>query len=166
MLSRLAKALIFSLLAQAGPVAAENHFDWAKVGAEARERGLPVAVLIMGPDCGYCERLRQEFLEAPATRGTLERGAVTQEISRDLGGKVTDFDGERIRTRRFLDRYEIFATPTLLFLSPEGELLAPALVGFNDPQNYGELVAKRMNRAHANLASGERPSRSMLAESE
>jgi hypothetical protein len=47
-----------------------------------------------------------------------------------------------------------------------GELLAPALVGFNDPQNYGELVAKRMNRAHTNLASGERPSTTMLADSE
>ncbi len=166
MSSRLAKALIFSLLAQTGPVAAEHYLDWAKVGAEARERGLPVALLITGPDCGYCERLRQEFLEAPATRGTLEQGAVTQEISRDEGGKVTDFDGERIRTRLFLARYGIFATPTLLFLSPEGEMLAPALVGFNGARNYGDLVAKRMNRAHANLASGERPSPSMLADSE
>lgn len=166
MLSRLAKALIISLLAQAGPVAAENYFDWAKVGAEARERGLPVALLITGTDCGYCERLRQEFLEAPATRGTLEQGAVTQEISRDEGGKVTDFDGERIRTRLFLARYGIFATPTLLLLSPEGEMLAPALVGFNGARNYGDLVAKRMNHAHANLASGERPSHSMLADSE
>ena len=60
----------------------------------------------------------------------------------------------------------IFATPTLLFLSPEGEMLAPALVGFNGARNYGDLVARRMNRAHANLASGERPSRSMLADSE
>ena len=166
MLSRLAKALIFSLLAQAGPVAAENYFDWAKVGAEARERGLPVALLITGPDCGYCERLRQEFLEAPATRGTLEQEAITQEISREEGGKVTDFDGERIRTRLFLNRYEIFATPTLLFLSPEGEMLAPALVGFNGAQSYGDLVTKRVKHASVNLASGKRPSRSMLADSE
>lgn len=166
MSSRLAKALIFSMLAQTGPVAAENYLDWAKVGAEARERGLPVALLITGADCGYCERLRQEFLEAPATRGTLEQGAVTQEMSREEVGKVTDFDGERIRTRLFLARYGIFATPTLLLLSPEGEMLAPALVGFNGAQKYGDLVAKRMNRAHANLASGERPSQSMLADSE
>ena len=166
MSSRLTKALIFSLLAQTGPVAAENYLDWAKVGAEARERGLPVALLITGPDCGYCERLRQEFLEAPATRGTLEQGAVTQEMSREEVGKVTDFDGERIRTRLFLARYGIFATPTLLLLSPEGEMLAPALVGFNGAQKYGDLVAKRMNRAHANLASGERPSQSMLADSD
>lgn len=166
MLSRLVKALCFSLLAQSGQVAAENHLDWSKVGAEARERGLPVALLITGTNCGYCERLRQEFLEAPATRGTLEQGAVTQEMSREEGGKVTDFDGERIRTRLFLARYGIFATPTLLLLSPEGEMLAPALVGFNGAQKYGDLVAKRMNRAHANLASGERPSPSMLADSE
>lgn len=166
MLSRLTKALIFCLLAQAGSVVADNHFDWATIGAEARERGLPLAILVTDPDCGYCEQLRQEFLEAPATRGTLEKGAVTQEISRDEGGKVTDFDGERIRTQRFLARYEIFATPTLLFLSPEGEMLAPALVGFNGAQTYGVQVAKRMKGARDNLASGARPSRSMLADSE
>ncbi len=166
MLSRLANALIFFLLAQAGPLAADNHFDWANIGAEARERGLPVAILIMDPECGYCQRLRQEFLEAPATRGTLEKGAITQEISREEGGKVTDFDGERIRTQRFLARYEIFATPTLLFLSPEGEMLAPALVGFSGAQTYGVQVAERMKGARENLASGARPSRSMLADSE
>jgi thioredoxin-related protein len=166
MLSRLANALLFCLLTQAGAMAADNHFNWANIGAEARERGLPVAILIMDPDCEYCERLRQEFLEAPATRGTLEKGTITQEISREEGGKVTDFDGERIRTQHFLARYGIFATPTLLLLSPEGEMLAPALVGFNGAQAYGDQVAKRMKSARDNLASGARPSRSMLADSE
>ncbi len=166
MLPRFSNALIFCLLVLAGPLVADNQYDWASIGAEARERGLPVAILIMDADCEYCEHLRQEFLDAPKTRGTLEKGAVTQEISRAEGGKVTDFDGERIRTQLFLARYEIFATPTLLLLSPEGEMLAPALVGFNGAQNYTEQVSKRLKTAHDNLASGARPSRSMLADSE
>jgi thioredoxin-related protein len=166
MLYRLAIALPFLLLAHAGRVAGATHFDWAQAGSEARELCLPVVLLVTSPDCNYCERLRQEFLDAPATRGTLEKGAITQEISREEGGKVTDFDGERIRTQVFLARYGVFATPTLLFLSPSGEVLAPALVGYNGAASYDDLVTKRLNQAHHNLVSGERPSHAMLADSE
>ena len=163
MLYRFTLILLLALVAPGTMVAAEGDYDWARIGAEARERGQPVALLVTGPNCGYCERLHREFLDIPVSGGTLAGGAIIREISRDTGGKVTDFDGERIRTRLFLARYEIFATPTLLFLSPEGELLAPALVGFNGPQAYGELVANRLAQASQNLASGDLPSQAMLA---
>ncbi len=163
MLYRLALILLLALVAPGAMVAAEGDHDWARIGAEARERGQPVALLVTGPDCGYCERLHREFLDNPAASGTLAAGAITREISRDTGGKITDFDGERIRTRLFLARYDIFATPTLLLLSPEGEPLAPALVGFNGAQAYGELVASRLAHASQNLASGDRPSQALFA---
>ena len=163
MLYPFALILLLALVAPSAMVAAEGDYDWAGIGAEARERGQPIALLVTGPDCGYCERLHREFLDNPTTGHTLAGGAITREISRDTGGKVTDFDGERIRTRLFLARYDIFATPTLLFLSPEGEPLAPALVGFNGAQAYGELVATRLAHANHNLASGDRPSPSLFA---
>lgn len=163
MLYRLALILLLALVAPGAMVAAEGDHDWARIGAEARERGQPVALLVTGPDCGYCERLHREFLDNPAASGTLAAGAITREISRDTGGKITDFDGERIRTRLFLARYDIFATPTLLLLSPEGDPLAPALVGFNGAQAYGELVASRLAHASQNLASGDRPSQALFA---
>jgi thioredoxin-related protein len=166
MLYRFLFYLHLALTALPALVAAESDYDWTKAAAEARERGQPIALLITGPDCGYCERLHREFLDNPKRGGDLQRGAITWEMSRDTGGKVTDFDGERIRTRLFLARYDIFATPTLLFLSPEGQLLAPALVGFNGAQPYEELVAIRLALARDNLASGVRPTRSILASGE
>jgi len=166
MAARIATSLLTALLVATTGAGWARDIDWAEVGSEARERAQPVAMLVTGPDCGYCVRLHQEFLDAPATRGTLERATVLHEISRDEGGKVIDFDGERVRSRLFLARYEIFATPTLLLLSPEGELLASPIVGFNGPQAYGDLVAKRLKGAQHNLASGQRPSRDILAISE
>jgi len=163
MAARIVPFLLSALLVASPGAGWAREIDWSRAGAEARERVQPVAILITGPDCSYCARLHQEFLDAPPTRGTLERATVLHEISRDEGGKVIDFDGERIRTRLFLARYEIFATPTLLLLSPEGELLAPPIVGFNGPQAYGELITKRVKSAQRNLASGQRPSRDTLA---
>lgn len=166
MLSRLAIALMLSLIVLPRLVMAETEVNWFKVGNEARDRGMLVAILVTDPDCGHCKRLHNEFLDAPANRGTLEKVAVTREISRGEGGKVTDFDGERIRNRLFLARYQIFASPTLLLLSPEGELLASPIVGFNGAQAYRELVDRRLARAQANLASGERPNPAMVADVE
>ncbi len=160
---RFATALLLVLLTAPAWVFAQNGPDWAQVGAEARERKLMVALLVTGPDCGHCVRMHQEFLEPASTRDSLEREAVIREISREQGGKVTDFDGERIRARHFLARYGVYATPTLLFLSPEGEPLAPPIVGFNDPLNYGDMLTKRLERARLSLASGERATPSMLA---
>ncbi|MEA3273921.1 MAG: thioredoxin fold domain-containing protein [Pseudomonadota bacterium] len=137
----------------------ESGRDWAQVGDSARAHGLPVVVVVTGADCGYCERLRREFLTDPATRVLLSERAVTREFDRESRGKITDFDGERLRARLFLSRYEIFATPTLLFLGPDGETLAPPLVGYNDPESYRELVGERLSLAQdAMLVASDRQS--------
>ena len=165
MLYRLAVALLLSHLpflpAWADP--ASPGANWAQIGVEARERGLPVVVLVTEHDCGFCERMRRDFLSVADTRAMLDERAVLGEIPRDQGGKITDFDGERIRARVFLSRYEIFATPTALFVSPSGEPLAPPLVGYNDQETYAHLVSERLEHAGAVLETGERMTRAALA---
>jgi thioredoxin-related protein len=144
----------------------ESAPDWQEVGAEAEARGLPVVILVTDHDCGFCERMRREFLTTEETRALLGQGAVTKELPRDSVGKLTDFDGERVRTRVFLSRYEVFATPTLLFLSPSGETLAPALVGYSGSGDYPQMVSKRLASATEALGSGDRMAHAALADHE
>jgi len=75
-------------------------------------------------------------------------------FKRGTGGKITDFDGDRLRARLFLSRYEIFATPTLLFLGPDGRPLAEPIVGYNDPSSYRALLTDRLSRAQTALEAG------------
>lgn len=163
MLYRLAATLILYQLAL--PVWAQSFdtdTDWARTGAEAELRTLPVAILITDDNCGYCERMRREFLLTAETRAALAKGTVARELKRDSGGKVTDFDGERIRTRIFLSRYNIFATPTLLILDPAGKPLAPALVGYNDAETYARMVSQRLEQARSMWASRQRMNHTAL----
>ena len=45
---------------------------------------------------------------------------------------MIDFDGTKTTTVEFASRYEGFGTPTLLFLSPRGDPLAPPKYGVPD----------------------------------
>jgi thioredoxin-related protein len=150
MLYRLTALLTLSLLLS--PLYAQTPqegYDWRQAGADALARGVPILVVVTEDGCGFCERLNREVLDDPKTRAQLDAHAVLRGLDREPSGKVRDFDGERVRARLFLGRYEVFATPTLLFLDPQGRALAPALVGYNDPESYRDLLAKRLRRAQA-----------------
>ena len=153
LLYRLATVLLLvtSINAGASGQFSDSTKDWSRIGATARETGLPVIIVVTGDGCGHCERMRSEFLADPRISSPLVEQAISAELRRDSTGKIVDFDGERIRSRVFLSRYDIFATPTLLFLDSTGVPLAPPLVGFNDAETYRELVSERLTEARSEL---------------
>jgi hypothetical protein len=73
--------------------------------------------------------------------------ALVREIDLDTGGKITDFDGEKVRARIFLSRYKVFATPTVLFLDAHGERLHEPLVGFNGVDKYQPLLRQALRKS-------------------
>ena len=59
-----------------------------------------------------------------------------RELDIKRGGKIRDFDGEKIRTKIFVDRYDVYATPTLVLVDHQGDPLGTPIVGFNNPEDY------------------------------
>jgi thioredoxin-related protein len=110
--------------------------DWSAEAAEARRFGAPILILFSDDDCGYCERLKKDVLEPLARRGELRSFAGIRELDIDRGGKIIDFDGEKIRTRLFVKRYGVYATPTLMLVDYRGRSLGTPVVGFNDREEY------------------------------
>jgi thioredoxin-related protein len=110
--------------------------DWSAEVAEARISGLPIIILFSSDHCHYCERLKVEVLEPLIKRGELRKVARIRELQIDRGGKIRDFDGEKVRTRAFVKRYGIYATPTLVRVNARGEPLGAPIVGFNNPDDY------------------------------
>lgn len=166
LLYRLATVLLLatSVTAGADGPSSDSTRDWSRIGASAREAGLPVVILVTGSGCGHCERMRGEFLADPRLSSPLAEQAVSAELHRDSAGKIVDFDGERIRSRVFLSRYNVFATPTLLFLDSAGVPLAPPIVGFNDAQSYRELVSDHLTEARSELqARADKPAEALTA---
>ncbi len=130
--------------------------DLAQLSDDARSSALPVLLVIMADQCGYCERMHEEILADPIIRTFLDTRALIAVHDRDLGGKISDFDGERVRARAFLSRYDIFATPTLLFLDADGRQVAESVVGYNNREDFLALVAERLEEAQLAIGPGDR----------
>lgn len=122
--------------------------DWSAEAAVARRFGTPIMVLFSGDDCGYCDRLKKEVLEPLMRRGELRGFARIRELDIDRGGKIKDFDGEKIRTKIFVKRYGIYATPTLMLVDYRGEVLGTPIVGFNTSEDYVPYLEYFMDVAY------------------
>lgn len=114
--------------------------DWSDIAETARDRQQPILVVFSADYCGYCSRLKEEVLDPMTQQGTGDSQLLIREFNISSGGKMTDFNGDRIRSRQFKQRYGIYATPTLLILDPEGQPLSEPLVGYNSPEEYRELL--------------------------
>jgi len=139
--------LLVSLLA--GPALADppsTTDDWEDVSQTARQRHTPILVVFSAETCSYCEKLKREVIDPLEKRQTADMPLLIREFDINTGGKLTDFNGEPIRSRQFKRRYHIFATPTLLIVDPDGNLLSDPIVGYNSAAEYRELL-------HASLAT-------------
>jgi thioredoxin-related protein len=104
--------------------------------SETRRSGVPTLVLFTSQDCAYCNRLKNQVLVPLLERGALKGIARIREIDIHGGGKIRDFDGERIRTKIFVERYDVYATPTLMLVNGRGESVGEPIVGFNNAEDY------------------------------
>jgi thioredoxin-related protein len=128
--------LLSPAFASAGPC--QN--DWSDVAHKARQQHSPILVVISADTCGYCVKLKQEVIEPLSNDPNEGHRLLIREFDINAGGKLTDFNGESIRSRHFKKRYGIFATPTLLILDADGQLLTDPLVGYNTANEYRELL--------------------------
>ncbi|MCU7845184.1 MAG: thioredoxin fold domain-containing protein [Candidatus Thiodiazotropha sp. (ex Monitilora ramsayi)] len=133
----------FALILFTLPASAENSasaVDWSDVGRIAREHHSPILVVFSADSCSYCVRLKKEIID-PLTRDrTNDHTMLIREFDINSGGKIIDFDGDAVRSRKFKQRYGIYATPTLLILDAEGRLLSDPIVGYNSAPEYMELL--------------------------
>ncbi|MEJ2621288.1 MAG: thioredoxin fold domain-containing protein [Candidatus Thiodiazotropha sp.] len=129
--------LISSSQSLADPITPNTN--WADAATLARQNHTVIMVIFESEGCGYCSRLKREILE-PLSHDTEPNLPLIKEFDIYAGGKVTDFNGDLIRSRQFKERYEIFAVPTLLILDADGKLLADPIVGYNSQQEYKILL--------------------------
>lgn len=120
--------------------AESSQDNWSDVAHQARRQHSPILVVISADTCGYCVKLKQQVIEPLSNDPNEGHRLLIREFDINAGGKLTDFNGESIRRRQFKKRYGIFATPTLLILDADGQLLTDPLVGYNTANEYRELL--------------------------
>ncbi len=140
--------LIPTLASRAGhTLLDETTRDWSEISVAAESAGLMVAILVTSEDCVYCVLLKKEVLLPMMRNDGLGSQILLRELSLYTGGKLVDFDGEKVRARVFLRRYGVFATPTLLILNAAGEALHKPLVGYKGAGAYHSLLNQALTQS-------------------
>jgi thioredoxin-related protein len=156
--SILATLLLFSLSSLvSGAMQQCTDKDWSLTAKIARESQVPILVLFTAVECGYCEKLKHEVLEPMFLDDHENRLAVVREVDINTGGKMTDFNGEPIRSRQFKDRYEVFATPTLMILDAKGSPLTSPIIGYNSVEQYQTLLESALEKSRMKLQNAALP---------
>jgi thioredoxin-related protein len=105
-----------------------------------------VVVLVSQPDCSFCEYVKSVHIEPMLRKGTLANIAVVREL--DLAGiSFTDFSGDSINPGQFARRYNAEFSPSLLFLSANGEQLHEPIIGVVSRDYYGYYLDKAIEKS-------------------
>ncbi|MCG8428119.1 MAG: thioredoxin fold domain-containing protein [Chromatiales bacterium] len=121
--------------------------DCADDAVEAKEIGVPILMVFSADDCDYCERLKNDVLKPGIESNQFDRQVLIREVDINAGGKIIDFDGVKVRTGIFVDRYNIYATPTIVIVDYNGTPLASPIVGYNNEDSFRQLLSERIEYA-------------------
>lgn len=142
----------------AGPASVQVPMtrDLAAEAQLAAQRGLPLLLVFSADHCPYCELLEREILEPMLRSGDYSDKVLIRKVMLDGAGTLRDFQGGAVDAGSFATQHDVFVTPTMLFVDPQGRELAPRLVGINTVEMFAGLVDAAIDQARSKLkAQGE-----------
>ncbi len=113
----------------------------------AAAKGEPLVLLISLPGCPYCEMVRRSYLLPMRAEGL----QAWQINITDRRPSLTGFDGKPVSPSVQASLWKSTFTPTVLFFGPNGQMLAPPLVGIAVPDFYGAYLDERLATARKAL---------------
>lgn len=131
----------------------ETH-DFQTLGQEMRDRKLPLLLAFRADYCGYCRQLETTYLEPMAQDDKYDKRIMIRRFSLGKSETITDFNGNKLDTDAFAQKYEASLTPTLVFLNAEGEKVAEPLLGYNSPDFYGAYLEQAIETAQTAVQKG------------
>lgn len=107
----------------------------------------PLVVMVSLKGCPWCRQVRNNYLAPMHEREALPVVQVDMMDART----TRDVDGTAISHADLLRQWGVKVAPTLLFLGPDGEEVAPRLEGVSE-NYYASLLDGRLRRARQALA--------------
>lgn len=149
----LAATLAGAGLARAAEIVPLAH-DLRQDAAQARSLKVPVMLIFVSDQCGYCKRVLEEFVR-PLTRLPEYRHKVLmRRIQTSSPVALRDFDGSMTTHGHFALDHDIHLVPTIALLDADGGMAVKPLVGLSTPDYYGYYLDQRIDQALAKIRGG------------
>ena len=139
--------------ASAQSVHVQQVSDLSKLSERSREKRLPILLFFSATHCPYCELLENEILKPMILSGDYKDRVIIAKVVLDDTDDMLGFTGEQTDMDNFTSEYNLFVTPTLLFLDASGKEINKRIIGVNTI----ELFGGRVDSAIANALKKLRP---------
>lgn len=153
-----AGAATVSAAAHAGEPAVPLALDLRQDAQLAARAGMPLVLFFTLPDCRYCHTIRHSYL-APLPGSAY----VIREIEVNGSRAVTALDGAATTHAALAKRLGVQFAPTVLFVGPAGEELAPPLKGGDTAGMYGAYLDARFAAAKQAITASATPAKERKA---
>jgi thioredoxin-related protein len=125
------------------PVARDLQAD----GRQAQQDQLPILLAFSANYCSYCDLLEEEFLQPMLLSGDYRDKIIIRKLVLDSGLRLADFSGQPVDATQLSDRYQVYVTPTMVFVDGNGVELAERMVGINTPEMFGGYLDECIDTA-------------------
>ena len=143
--------LLIPGLAVSGSVEMIQSRDLRDESRIASESNVILVIEVSSEDCGYCRRLEEDFLKPMQRNSYYDDKVLIRSISLSDFEHLVDFEGRSVSAADFALKYDVFVTPTLLFLDANGVELAEKLVGFWSADYFGGYIDNSIDEAREKL---------------
>jgi len=125
--------------------------DLTLAGRQAERACVPLLLEFAADDCEYCTLLEEEILNPTLLNRDYEQRVLMRKLVLDRSTRLHDFSGQSIDASVLASQYEVFVTPTLLFVDSKGRELAERMVGVTTLDFYGGYLDQALDVAQEKL---------------
>jgi len=122
-----------------------------KDAALSKRLNAPILLVVSQEHCPFCDLLKREVLNPMALSGDYRDKVVMREILIDLGESLINFEGKSEDAAEFAHRYDVYLTPTLLFLDPHGNELSKRIVDVNTVELFYFYLTSAIDSAREKM---------------
>ncbi len=123
----------------------------------SQARHLPLMLVFSASACTYCRLLDEDFIKPMLISGDYTHKVLIRHVMIDTDGTVRDFNGTSIPIGALVRRYNVFVTPTVIFVDAQGRPLAHRLVGITNADFYGGDLDHAIDESLVHLRTGMPP---------
>jgi len=114
----------------------------------------PIFLYVSAIGCPYCRRLEKDILGPMLKSGEYNNRLLLRKILWEGTDTLYDYNGKEILPEEFLLKYNIMATPTILFLDKNGKEIAKRITGYRTPDLYWYYLDASVDKAVEVLRKG------------
>ena len=122
--------------------------------AQARAARLPIVVFFFSATCPFCRQVEDTYLPLALRDNVPTPRFILRTLDIHSPETLIGFDGQKTDMRRFASAQGVRLVPHLRFLDPDGQPLAPDLIGLNPPDFYGGYLDDAIRQAWEKLNRG------------